>query len=118
MNNVPKRKQSDYTVGSLEFGAADRYSVSFGSGASSWLLREAFLAGVSWVREQRRNKAREVLSEWRGLEYDLASLHCLGQYVDVIFDEDTITLDGEFTADELEAIACWMREPFGKGETT
>lgn len=37
------------------------------------------------------------------------SLHSLGWYVSWTPGRDQATLDGEFTADDLEAIAWWMR---------
>ena len=36
-------------------------------------------------------------------------LFSLGWYLHWDKSDDFATLDGEFTADELEAIACWMR---------
>jgi hypothetical protein len=32
------------------------------------------------------------------------------------YDGEVATLDGEFTADQLEAIATWMRDPNGVAE--
>ncbi len=37
-------------------------------------------------------------------------LHCLGRYLNFHPGDDTATLDADFTADELEAIAWWMRQ--------
>lgn len=36
-------------------------------------------------------------------------LHDMGWYLNWCPGMETATLDGEFTADDLEAIACWMR---------
>ena len=35
----------------------------------------------------------------------------LGWYLDVAAGDDEACLDGSFSADELEAIAVWMRDP-------
>jgi len=37
------------------------------------------------------------------------SLYCLGRYLRYTPGDDTACLDADFTADELEAIAWWMR---------
>lgn len=37
------------------------------------------------------------------------SLYCVNPYLSWSPDDDVAIIDGEFTADELEAIACWMQ---------
>ena len=54
-------------------------------------------------------KAREILGEW--VQSD-GTLFCLGQYVawpSAGDDKQYIVLDAEFSVDDLEAIAWWMR---------
>lgn len=36
-------------------------------------------------------------------------LYCLGEYLAWSPGDETATLDGQFTAERLEAIAAWMR---------
>lgn len=52
--------------------------------------------------------ARKILGEW--VQSD-DTLYCLGQYLawPSCTDKEYITLDAEFTAEDLEAIAWWMR---------
>jgi len=40
-------------------------------------------------------------------------LYSLGWYLGWSYGDDEATLDGEFTADDLEAIAWWMRNTKG-----
>lgn len=51
-------------------------------------------------------KAREILGD--DIQPD-GSLYCLGRYLAWSHGDDTVTLDAKFSADELEAIAYWMR---------
>ncbi len=55
-------------------------------------------------------KAREILGDIVQADNTLDSLV---EYVDWPLNASTICLDGDFTADELEAFSCWMRN---KGE--
>lgn len=64
-------------------------------------------------REQGRakmneEKARKILAEW--VQPD-GTLFCLGHYTawPAAGGKEHAVLDAEFTADELEAIAWWMR---------
>jgi len=41
------------------------------------------------------------------------SLYSCGWYLSAMADESDATLDGRFSADDLEAIATWMRDPVG-----
>jgi len=41
------------------------------------------------------------------------SLYCLGRYLNYVLGDETACLDADFTADELEAIAWWMRNKAG-----
>lgn len=41
------------------------------------------------------------------------SLYCLGRYLSYTPGDSTACLDADFTADELEAIAWWMRNKAG-----
>jgi len=51
-------------------------------------------------------KAREILGDW--IKPD-GGLYCLGRYVSWHTSAPDACLDDNFTADELEAIAWWMR---------
>lgn len=51
-------------------------------------------------------EAQRILGDW--IQSD-GGLYCLGQYVAWTPPNDSVTLDSAFTADELEAIAVWMR---------
>ena len=55
-------------------------------------------------------EAKKVLSEMRLSQFNDRVLFSLGWYLSVGAGEKA-TLDGGFTADELEAIAVWMRDP-------
>jgi hypothetical protein len=48
-----------------------------------------------------------------GERFSADELFSLGWYLGVGANDEKATLDGEFTADELEAIAAWMRDPSG-----
>lgn len=50
-------------------------------------------------------RARQIL----GSKIDAKGLFDSGQYVSWILGSEQVVLDAEFTADELEAIAWWMR---------
>ena len=52
-------------------------------------------------------KAREIL--WDYIQPD-GGLYCPGPYVAWTPGDKTITLDGEFDAEELEAVTWWMRK--------
>lgn len=56
-----------------------------------------------------REQAREELAD----VYDLSSetLYNKSPYISADADDDTVCLDGEFSADTLEAIAMWLRDP-------
>jgi len=52
-------------------------------------------------------RAREILKDW--VQSD-GSLFCLGHYISwPCCDKEEVCLDDTFTANELEAIAWWMR---------
>ncbi len=51
-------------------------------------------------------RAREILGDTVQPDY---SLYCLGHYTHWTPGDKDATLDCQFTADELEAIAWWMR---------
>lgn len=60
--------------------------------------------------------AKNVLTEKLNGEHEEFSdkqLHSLGWYLSVESGDAEATLDGTFTADQLEAIAMWMRDPKG-----
>jgi hypothetical protein len=56
------------------------------------------------------DKAREILEDGEFIITD-SSLSGSWEYVSwkAGYGDDNVTLDGEFTADQLEAIAFWMR---------
>lgn len=60
------------------------------------------------------DRAREILADISCPNGSLLGL--IGGYIDWSSDQDTAILDGHFTADELEAIAIWMRT-HGKEKT-
>ena len=55
-----------------------------------------------------KKRAIEILKESDAISID-NGLHSLGWYLSWKPKEDSATLDGEFTAEELEAIVWWMR---------
>jgi len=58
-------------------------------------------------------KVKEILGgDGDNIFTDKGGLHSLGWCLDWGIHDDTATLDGEFSADELEAIAWWMRRNF------
>lgn len=52
-------------------------------------------------------RAREILGGW--IDKSDSGLFCLGYYIAWTPGEEKATLDDEFSAEELEAIAWWMR---------
>jgi hypothetical protein len=52
----------------------------------------------------------QQLKELAGAIGDDGSLYGLGWYLSWHSGDTAATLDGEFTADQLEAIVMWMRE--------
>ena len=58
-------------------------------------------------------KAREILGDTIKTDY---GLHDLYSYTDWRVGDNSVTLDGLFTANELEAIAWWMRNTKKEGE--
>ena len=66
------------------------------------------------VKHMDESKAREILSSNLINIGENNSLHSSGHYVDWYPTTKTATLDDEFTADELEAIAWWMRNKNAK----
>ncbi len=57
-------------------------------------------------------KAREILGDAVNKPYGSGgpgSISCLGHYMAWSPGDGTITLDSEFSLDEIEAIAWWMR---------
>lgn len=59
------------------------------------------------------SKAREILGDW--IKAD-GHLYGLGAYLSWhSLSANRATLDGDFTADELEAIAWWMKNKGQKG---
>ena len=61
----------------------------------------------------KEKRAREILGEWIEPSDDLYDLH---QYLNWEIGDSNATLDGLFNADELEAIAWWMRNTKKEGE--
>jgi hypothetical protein len=61
-----------------------------------------------------KEKAQEILGGW--IQED-GRLYSVGAYLAWRAGDDCATLDGDFTADELEAIAWWMRNTEGKGDS-
>lgn len=53
--------------------------------------------------------AYKILKEMCLDEFKKDSLYGVIEYLSVSSNDRTATLDGEFTPDELEAIALWMR---------
>jgi len=51
-------------------------------------------------------RARKILGKW--LRKD-GTLHCRSPWVNWPSDREWINLDGDFTAEELEAIGWWMK---------
>lgn len=63
-----------------------------------------------------RNMAAKVLNANLSGEKEKFTgnrLYSGGWYLSVDTGDETATLDGEFTADDLEAIASWMRDSEG-----
>lgn len=61
-------------------------------------------------------RAKEVLLGMRLEEFTVKCLYGGRRYMNVRLTEGEILAsldDPDFTADELEAIACWMRDPAG-----
>lgn len=61
-------------------------------------------------------EAKDHLIANLSAKHDLVNttqLASIGWYLSAHHDEEEATLDGEFTADDLEAIAMWMRDPIG-----
>ena len=58
-----------------------------------------------------REDAARVLREMRLDKLSSGSLCNVCCYIRVITREEEADLDGQFTADQLEAIAAWMRDP-------
>jgi len=62
--------------------------------------------------------AKQILKPLEGTselmaEFTAARLHHMGWYLHAKAGDARATLDGDFTADELEAVAAWMRDPQG-----
>lgn len=70
------------------------------------------------------DEARKILSEWLGRDcnqWDSAErshglLWSGNQFIAWYATDDDATLDGEFTPDQLEAIAVWMRAHHLEGD--
>ena len=58
-------------------------------------------------------RAKEVLEGMNLDSFSKEKLFCLGKYLHVIDIDKQATLEAAFTADQLEAIATWMRDPEG-----
>ena len=62
-----------------------------------------------------KDKAESILREWEGIIVNDKRLFCNQAHIssspssDEVTSEDEVTLDGGFSADELEAIAYWLR---------
>ena len=56
-------------------------------------------------------RAHKILLAWGLTTCSPVELHDLAVYVSVWADRKLAILDGGFTADELEAVATWMRDP-------
>lgn len=61
-------------------------------------------------KETAKRILRSCLSS-SGERFSAEELFSLGWYLSAGANDENATLDGEFTADELEAIAAWMRDP-------
>jgi hypothetical protein len=61
------------------------------------------------------SRAKEILSRMNMDDFSMNALYLSSYghagFLDVKNGEARATLEGQFTADELEAIACWMRDP-------
>jgi hypothetical protein len=55
-------------------------------------------------------KAIEILGDWISDDGDLFDL---GAYISFEKGDQTVSLDGHFTADALEAVVWWMRNKGG-----
>lgn len=64
--------------------------------------------------EMDEKEARELLGS--GTIQDDGNLYDLGWYLEWLIEEDYATLNGTFEAEELEAIAWWMKNKKEKGE--
>lgn len=58
-------------------------------------------------------RAKEVLEEMGLTTFSKEELFSGALYLSVEADDETAIIDGRFTADQLEAIATWMRDPEG-----
>jgi hypothetical protein len=70
-------------------------------------LQSCIISKCKGVKDMDEHKARELLG--KGIQED-GSLYNLSKYMCWNKGEEVAVLDGEFTADELEAIAYWMRD--------
>ena len=52
-----------------------------------------------------KKRAREILGD--DIKED-GSLHCLGRYLNWNVGDEEVTLDADFSVEELEAIAWWV----------
>jgi hypothetical protein len=59
-----------------------------------------------------KSKAIKILKPIVTDDFSKENLVDVGLYLSAEAGKDKATLDGEFTADQLEAIAAWIREPF------
>ena len=61
------------------------------------------------------SRAKEILSRMDMDDFSKGELYLSSYghagFLNVKNGDARASLDGEFTADELEAIACWMRDP-------
>ncbi|OES23740.1 hypothetical protein [Alteromonas macleodii] len=62
-----------------------------------------------------KDRAESILREWDGIIINDKRLFCNKAHIssspsrDEVSSEDEVTLDGGFSAEELEAIAYWLR---------
>ena len=58
-------------------------------------------------------QAKQILTGMGLEDFNSDRIAASGDYMASYAGDDQATLDGRFTADELEAIATWMRNPSG-----
>lgn len=73
---------------------------------------EQYPSGAS--TRMNNKKAKQILSNARLTDFSKDKIYVnSGKYLSALEGDKHATLDGEFTADELDAIATWMRNPNG-----
>lgn len=98
--NLPRRSASELAA-SLRARAALLNGEKWEAPATADMMCEAADALDAKQEQARAHLAEEIQPD--------GGLHNLGWYLSWHRGESTATLDGVFTADDLEAIATWMR---------